>query len=257
MSPRRRDDGFLDDLTELFARLPWWAGIPAIAATYVSVYLGAGLSEYLRPGRVTYALILSSLVLVAAALGQVMKSRRRGLRRKATSMAAIRELSWRRFEELVAEVFRQEGYVVEPTAPGVDGGVDLILRRDGETTFVQCKAWRAKQVGVERVRELYGVVAAEGADVGIVVTTGTFSQPAREFAEGRRIRLVSGQQLYSMINKAREVAPTAAAAGPLDSRQCPTCGSEMAQRVARQGPGAGQSFWGCSRYPACRGTRPA
>ncbi|MBM4084389.1 MAG: four helix bundle protein [Planctomycetes bacterium] len=38
---------------------------------------------------------------------------------------------------------------------------------------------------------------------------------------------------------------------------CPRCGKPMALRTARRGPRAGQSFWGCSAYPDCRGTRPA
>ncbi len=36
---------------------------------------------------------------------------------------------------------------------------------------------------------------------------------------------------------------------------CPQCGQPMRQRTARQGPNAGKPFWGCTGYPACRGTR--
>lgn len=38
---------------------------------------------------------------------------------------------------------------------------------------------------------------------------------------------------------------------------CPKCGKPMRLRTARQGPNAGQSFWGCPAYPDCTGTRPA
>ncbi|MCY2994649.1 MAG: four helix bundle suffix domain-containing protein [Planctomycetota bacterium] len=37
---------------------------------------------------------------------------------------------------------------------------------------------------------------------------------------------------------------------------CPLCGKLMALRTARQGPRAGSQFWGCTTYPACKGTRP-
>jgi four helix bundle suffix protein len=37
---------------------------------------------------------------------------------------------------------------------------------------------------------------------------------------------------------------------------CPKCGKPMRQRTARQGPRDGQSFWGCTGYPDCKGTRP-
>ncbi|MFN0156511.1 MAG: RecQ family ATP-dependent DNA helicase [Bacteroidota bacterium] len=35
--------------------------------------------------------------------------------------------------------------------------------------------------------------------------------------------------------------------------QCPTCGSSTQLRTARRGRNAGQQFYGCSRYPTCRG----
>lgn len=37
---------------------------------------------------------------------------------------------------------------------------------------------------------------------------------------------------------------------------CPRCGSRMVQRTARRGARTGKSFWGCSRFPSCTGTRP-
>ena len=37
------------------------------------------------------------------------------------------------------------------------------------------------------------------------------------------------------------------------SPRCPKCGSEMVLRTARRGNNQGESFWGCSRFPECRG----
>jgi ATP-dependent DNA helicase RecQ len=39
-----------------------------------------------------------------------------------------------------------------------------------------------------------------------------------------------------------------------EAPSCPQCKSPMVRRVARQGPSAGKPFWGCKRYPDCRGT---
>ena len=36
---------------------------------------------------------------------------------------------------------------------------------------------------------------------------------------------------------------------------CPVCGASMVLRTARKGAHAGSRFWGCSGYPACKGTR--
>lgn len=36
---------------------------------------------------------------------------------------------------------------------------------------------------------------------------------------------------------------------------CPKCGKPMRQRTAKTGPHAGESFWGCTGFPECNGTR--
>ena len=62
---------------------------------------------------------------------------------------------------------------------------------------------------------------------------------------------------------ARRSASARNAGGPeihsrLDARStpdCPTCGASMVRRVAKKGGNAGETFWGCTRFPQCRGTR--
>ena len=36
------------------------------------------------------------------------------------------------------------------------------------------------------------------------------------------------------------------------SKPCPACGAAMVLRTARKGANAGNQFWGCSKYPACK-----
>ena len=171
---------------------------------------------------------------------------------------------------LVGEGFRMQGYsVAENFEPGPDEGIDLRLRKDGETYLVQCKQWRGFKVGVPVVRELYGVMAAKGASGGFVVTSGRFTAEAEAFAEGRNVRLLDGPKLERMLKRARGGvgAPQAVAAPPAqtagDVRQnatplnpiCPKCSQQMKRRQATKGARGGQDFWGCVTYPQCRGTR--
>jgi four helix bundle suffix protein len=37
---------------------------------------------------------------------------------------------------------------------------------------------------------------------------------------------------------------------------CPQCGSLMALRTAKSGKNQGSQFWGCTKYPDCKGTSP-
>ncbi|MGV8848642.1 MAG: restriction endonuclease, partial [Propionibacteriaceae bacterium] len=175
------------------------------------------------------------------------------------SVDAINAMTWREFEMLVGEAFRVQGYGVVETADGADGGVDLVLRKDSEKYFVQCKQWRAQSVGVPMVRELYGAMAAHGATGGFVVTSGRFTRPAVEFAEGRNLTLIDGPQLHAMIRSTSgALAQEASVSVPMVAEvppnpMCPSCARPMAKRTARQGAKAGQSFWGCTGYPSCRG----
>ena len=64
----------------------------------------------------------------------------------------------------------------------------------------------------------------------------------------RRRPLVDSQRGF----KSSRVLPSLAAAAPV----CPQCGAQMVLRTAKRGARAGESFWGCSTYPRCNGTRP-
>lgn len=44
-------------------------------------------------------------------------------------------------------------------------------------------------------------------------------------------------------------------AQPVGRPSCPKCGASMVRRTARKGSRAGKMFWGCPRYPVCKGTR--
>ena len=38
-----------------------------------------------------------------------------------------------------------------------------------------------------------------------------------------------------------------------EQKQCPKCGSSMVVREVKRGQNVGKKFWGCSRFPKCRG----
>jgi hypothetical protein len=81
--------------------------------------------------------------------------------------------------------------------------VDLVLCGHGETVLVQCKQWHVLQVGVDKVRELLGVLYAEGATRGILVTSGTFTNEAKSFKVGKPLTLVDGLALGILVREVR------------------------------------------------------
>lgn len=98
--------------------------------------------------------------------------------------ALMRSLPSRSFEELVAELLDRQGLGVMLTPQTRDGGRDILATLKtpvGEHLFlVECKRFApTRPVGVDLVRQLYGVVEMEKASAGVIVTTSSFTRDAR------------------------------------------------------------------------------
>lgn len=215
-----------------------------------------------------FAPLAGGLILLVWVAAEIKKRMDGGRLDRQAGARSIRELSWREFESLLSEAFRRHGFAVEHTGgTSPDGGIDQRLTKAGAVTLVQCKHWKSQQVGVKVVRELLGVVSSERAQSGILVTSGTFTPDAIEFAAKNPIRLIDGRELVEMIGEVQKsgriagsaqqltamATPPAAATSSASEIKCPACGAAMVRRVAKKGPNAGGQFMGCSRYPACKG----
>jgi restriction system protein len=167
----------------------------------------------------------------------------------------VRNMSWQNFEILVSAFFREQGYtVIDRGGMGADGGIDILLKKDGKKIIVQCKHWKTYKVGVNIVREQFGIMTAEGFDEAIIVTSGNYTHEANEFAKNKNITLITGERLKEIIRKGEEL--------PLESEtkivssappNCPRCSSVMVERTAKKGKWAGKQFWGCPNFPKCKG----
>ena len=197
-------------------------------------------------------LVMGSVASLISALNAAGKRR---LLETRTGIDSLREWSWREFEWLVGELFRRRGYsVVETGGGGADGGVDLLLRKDGRVELVQCKQWKRSQVPVSVAREVFGLQQHHQAHKAWIVCCGGFTREALDFVRDKQIELLSGEELMHAIDGVRRTQFTGAADTPTAApvRACPACASPMVQRTNRR---TGQTFWGCSTYPRCRGTQ--
>jgi restriction system protein len=139
---------------------------------------------------------------VEAESGEVVMRLKRVKERRDDALAGE---GWARVEQLLADHYRGEGYAVEHCGTGgraarFDGGVDLRLRRDGETILVQCKHWNAYQVPHNDVHQLLGIMVNEQATGAILVTSGEFTRAAIEAATRHgHVQLVDGDDLRRML----------------------------------------------------------
>jgi restriction system protein len=282
---RRRNDGLMDALV----LLPWWVGIGVGLVGFAVIRWGFGawlsanggpigkaMGTQLAGGAFTpFAWFFLMLCCIAAFFSWLRSRQRARLLDGQRSLDTIRAMSWRAFEQLIGEAYRRQGFQVTETGQGgADGGIDLLLRKGGGTTLVQCKHWHSQKVSVNVVREMYGLLAHHGADAVKIICTGVFTADCEAFARGKPIELVDGPTVLELVWSVQAAgpsgsigtttrAPALAAAlevkaisdRPVDARAriCPRCSAPMALRTNRSN---GDQFWGCTSFPKCRGTAP-
>jgi Restriction endonuclease/Topoisomerase DNA binding C4 zinc finger len=193
------------------------------------------------------------------------------------------------FEEIVGDMYRKFGYEVERTPMTNDFGRDLILKKDGKKTFVECKRYdRDSPIGRRPLQLFYGVMVNMKADAGIFVTTSSFAKTAVNFAGETGIKLIDGYELAALMTQAfpgdgsadeyramcRECGDVVAfnLRDSITEMSCknshivkndspdslvikliaeaPVC--EKCGAKLRQVSGRFGKFWGCSNYPKCR-----
>jgi restriction system protein len=281
MAHRKSDAGMSDVIYEVLLVVPAWVGPPLALIFYLGLRFVVpavfgdgkpGVGSILAGVAPAIAPWFGGFVLVLWVVAELEKFRRRRLLDEQSGLESIRNLPWQEFEHLVGEVYRRQGYIIEETGSSAgDGGIDVVLTGGQERILVQCKQWRTRRVGPQPIRELFGVMISEGATHAILVTCGSFTPEARSFAEGKPITLVEGPELWALIQTVRTpqaaADSTAAKAStnpprPTESEfaidsppKCPACGSSMVLRTVKEGRNAGSRFWGCPRFPRCRGTR--
>lgn len=276
--PRQKTSPF-EDIILLSSKLPWWACLTLALISYLvlhafasrppaTINLQGQFGDAVVRQLITTLAMFAQIVIPGAFCIGALVSAITSFRQKklyddvASSPAgnALNEMRWEDFERLVGEYFRRKGFqVTREGGNGPDGGIDLVLRQSGETYLVQCKHWKAFKVGVQPVREFYGVLASRGAAGGYFVTSGIFTDEAIKFAQGLNIEIVEGDKLQEMIASKGRLVPckTTEVYSPITTAPtCPKCGSEMIKRVARQGANSGKEFLGCVTYPKCNGIRP-
>jgi hypothetical protein len=106
----------------------------------------------------------------------------------------LADLHWRRFEELLDAIFKNQGYTTYLGPGSGDGGVDIrLIQKDsiGEVlTLVQAKRRKREySIKLEAVAALYGVVEAEQANRGLFVSTSEYLPSALKFAEQKKHKL--------------------------------------------------------------------
>ena len=128
----------------------------------------------------------------------------------AELLDAMATMPPRRFEELVVQLLLKMGYGGSRAEAGRavggsgDGGIDGVINEDRlglDAIYVQAKRWKGA-VGEPEVRNFLGALVGRGAAKGVFLTTGSFSDQARAFAQRniqQKVVLIDGDRLANLM----------------------------------------------------------
>ncbi|WP_122088625.1 restriction endonuclease [Halalkalicoccus subterraneus] len=111
-----------------------------------------------------------------------------------------------KFEHLVADIWKNQGWEVNLTAGTADRGVDIIAIRDDlfeQRQLIQAKRYSAgNKVGSSEIQKYSGLyMRNELIDAVVVVTTSEFTNEAREVAKQRNVKTVNGLKLVKILEE--------------------------------------------------------
>jgi HJR/Mrr/RecB family endonuclease len=110
-----------------------------------------------------------------------------------------KELKAERFENFLADVFREWGYDVQTTKTTGDQGVDLIISKGGVKTAVQTKGY-VSSVGNDAIQQAHTGKSIYRCQRCAVITNSTFTPSARQAAEAVGCVLVDEEQIPLLID---------------------------------------------------------
>lgn len=106
--------------------------------------------------------------------------------------------NWGEFAQHLERAWLVEGYEV---ARSKDAAADFVLTRNGKTTLVAAKRWKAANHGIEPLRALHEAMLARQADECAYVCIAPLQDTAQRFADAQHIAVLSGLTLATLLQK--------------------------------------------------------
>lgn len=194
---------------------PWLKAVGIVAGIIVFLWMEA---DKRRDQETVVALgLIAAIILVGvrlyrwkvhpfagAAVAWNAGERARYIARQLAQRDRLLQLSPQQFEDAVAQLLRVRfGWNVTRTRYTADGGWDVeVIGQDGRV-LIECKQYApGRNVGRPDLQKLHSAIITEAAHSGALVTTSSFSEPARSFAEQTGIKLVDGATLSRLMREA-------------------------------------------------------
>lgn len=149
--------------------------------------------------------IISALtkILIVALLLLGMESVRRD-REKTFLMCSdinqIKKMEQDEFVAYTANLYKRLGYFIDLLKSKDELGCDIIVRKKQDIICIKCVSG-AEEIGILPLQQVYGSMNLYKANKCMLITTGTYSEKAKQFAKANHVNLIDQQELLKKIMK--------------------------------------------------------
>jgi len=199
------------NIFDFLAQIPWWVSVSLSTFFYVLLKFVVPYFEaqsilvkevHISLGPV-FAPVVALVFLTPVTFSLLQSNRKKKLYDLKEEIELIQNLPWQQFKVLVAEAYKQTGYIImEDSSFSADPNVDLVIRKSANLYLVQCRYWQNRKLGKREVKSICSLTHAKQASGAFLMTTGIFTNDARHYAAGRPISLVDGIELVDLLSKA-------------------------------------------------------
>jgi restriction system protein len=175
-------------------RSAWW-----VSAAVALVFATAAAA--LMPARYVPFGMLSAAPFVVIAGMVLWRSRHApDPQRVQAALAQAANMPWRSFAAALEKALTAQGYAVTLlTGDLATQGADMRLVKNGQTTLVSAKRYKAATQGAEPLRELAAAQDKQAAERCMYVSLGAVTEQAASFAKEQGIDLVFGERLGALL----------------------------------------------------------
>ncbi|HYD76020.1 restriction endonuclease [Ramlibacter sp.] len=178
-----------NSLFAVLLRSSWWISI-AVALVLVA------LTQALLPP--DYRNVGSMGALPFFVIGAIAFWRQLGAPSPAQAQVLLdgaSRMPWPEFEQALRAGFTREGWQVRPG----QGGADLLLERNGQSTLVSARRWKAARHGEDALQALDQAMQRQEVGRGVYVALGELSPQAARLAKSRQIEVLQGAKLARLL----------------------------------------------------------
>jgi restriction system protein len=182
-----------NSLFAILLRSPWWISILLAMAAAAAAFALMPM-QYRALGAMA-----GFPFLVVGVVALWRQARLPSPRRREEILRAVAGMNWPAFAALLEDGFTRQGYRVER----LQGPADFALLREGKTTLVAAKRWKAARPGEEALQTLQAAAQARGASNCLYVTLGELSGNAQAYAKRQNVQLMQGAALAYLLKNSK------------------------------------------------------